>query len=71
MEANRDGAMDCLMKAKALLRQGHVDEARRLANKSKKMFSTTDCDGERCREYFNGREMCTCVWTLRYGRIVS
>ena len=52
MEANRDGAMDCLMKAKALLRQGHVDEARRLANKSKKMYSTTDCDGERCREYF-------------------
>ena len=46
MEANKDEASDCLKKAKELLAQGKIDKARRLANRSKKMYSTDECDGE-------------------------
>ena len=45
MEANKDGAMECLKKAKSSFRQKNFEEARRLANKSKKMYSTAECDG--------------------------
>ena len=45
MEANREDALNCLRKSKEALRNGDVDKARRLASKSRRLYPTSECDG--------------------------
>ena len=49
MEANKDGALQCLERARKAFRDGDIAKARRLANKSKRLFSTKEADGKRRR----------------------
>ena len=46
MEANKDAALACLKKAKVALNAHNLEEARRLANKSKKLYPTQECESE-------------------------
>ena len=46
MEANKEDALKCLEKAKEAHCVGDVEKARRLASKSKRLFSTQECEGD-------------------------
>lgn len=46
MDANRDDAVRCLEKARAAYRSGDFEKARRLAQKSKRLFPTKKCEGK-------------------------
>ena len=45
MDANKDVALECLAKAKSALRLGNLEKARRLTEKSIKLFPTKDAEG--------------------------
>ena len=45
MDANKDVALECLDKAKHAMRHGDVEKARRMAEKSNKLFPTKEAEG--------------------------
>ena len=45
MDANKDVALECLDKAKHAMRRGDVEKARRMAEKSIKLFPTKEAEG--------------------------
>ena len=45
MDANKDVALECLAKAKSAMRNGNLEKARKLAEKSIKLFRTKEAEG--------------------------
>lgn len=45
MDANKDGALECLSKAKQAMRCGDLEKAKRMAEKSIKLFPTKEAEG--------------------------
>lgn len=45
MDANKDGALECLSKAKQAMDRGDVEKAKRMAEKSIKLFPTKEAEG--------------------------
>lgn len=45
MDANKDGALECLAKAKQAMRSGDLEKARRMTEKSIKLFPTKEAEG--------------------------
>ena len=45
MDANKDGALECLTKARHAVHCGDVEKARRMAEKSIKLFPTKEAEG--------------------------
>lgn len=45
MDANKDEALECFAKAKHATRSGNLDKAKRLAEKSIKLFPTKEAEG--------------------------
>lgn len=45
MDANKDGALQCLTKAKQAMQCGDVEKAKRMAEKSIKLFPTKQAEG--------------------------
>ena len=45
MDANKDEALECLHKAKHAVKSGNVEKARRMTEKSIKLFPTKEAKG--------------------------
>ena len=45
MDANKDGALECLTKAKHAMHCGNVEKARRMAERSIKLYPTKEAEG--------------------------
>ena len=45
MDANKDVASECLIKARHAMRHGDLEKARRMAEKSIKLFPTKEAKG--------------------------